>query len=196
MGAETKLVLVRRSSTMPIGMDLVDSRDGTVLAWARLRTAYLVAGRVNEVYPDRDLAPDSGLLVLELESHLGDVGRAESDAARMLPSRERLDFVGVLTELLGWVGERVSVFVGCPGDAGVASFSATLARVAPELEDDPFLLIRFERESDWVDLDPEVMTAFRVRDEISETTWLEFEVSGRRALSIRLAADGGEGDDS
>jgi hypothetical protein len=180
---------------MPIGMDLVDSRDGTVLAWARLRTAYVVADRVNEAYPDPGLAPDSGPLIDELQSHLSDAGSAESAAVRMLPIRERLDFVEVLAELLGWVGRVVSVFVGCPGIAGAASFSTTLTRVAPELEDDRFLLIRFERESDFVDLDPDVMTAYRARDQISGASWLEFEVKGRRVLSIRPVDEAGDDDD-
>lgn len=74
MVAEANLVLIRRSQTMPLGVDLVDSRDGTVLAWARLRTGYLVAGRANRAYPDRDLAPDPETLRRELSDFLPDGG--------------------------------------------------------------------------------------------------------------------------
>ncbi len=201
MAAETKLVLIRRSLTLPFGMDLIDSRDGIVLAWARLHTAYVLADRVNETYPDPDLARDGLTLSLEMSSQLRDLeggGDGEDIAARfMLPSRERLEFVEVLAELIGWVGRRVSVDVGRPGDAGTASFTATLIGVdsEPEAQRDDFVLVRFEDGPGFVDLDPEAMTAFGVRLEAIGIRWLEFDKRGSRAVAIRpLKADeaGGE----
>lgn len=110
----------------------------------------------------------------------------------MLPSRERLDFVEVLSELVGWVGRRVSVLVGRPGDAGAASFTATLAGLDPESEGNEFVLVRFEEGRGFVDLDPDVMTAFRVRIKPTEAHWLEFDRDGHRALSIRPIGEDGE----
>ena len=71
MAADVNLVLLRRSQVMPIGMDLVDSRDGTVLAWAPTSTANPVAERMNLAYPDRDLAPEAEALMRELPSYMG-----------------------------------------------------------------------------------------------------------------------------
>lgn len=189
MAANAQLVLIRRSLTLPFGMDLIDSRDGVVLAWARLHTAYVLADRVNETYPDPNLAPDSLTLSLEMSSQLQDLeggGEGRDPAARfMVPSRERAEFVEVLSELVGWVGRRVSVFVGNPGFPGAASFTATLIGVDPEAEGNEFVLVRFENGPGFIDLDPEVMTAFRVRLEPLRIQWLEFDKEDRRALSIQ-----------
>lgn len=174
---------------MPVGMDLIDSRDGVVLAWARLYTAHLVAGRVNETYHDLELAPGRDALMLEMAwliSCAGDGGDRDEIASRfMLPSRERVEFVEVLSELVGWVGRRVSVFAGPPGRPGAASFTATLVGVDPEAEGNEFVLVRFEEGPGFVDLDPEVMSAFRVRLEPLGVHWLEFDKDGHRLLSIQ-----------
>lgn len=173
---------------MPFGMDLVDSRDGAVLAWARLHTAHVVAEHVNETYPDLELAPDRQALMLELAWLIQGAQDGDGDEVAdrfMLPVRERAEFVEVLSELVGWVGRRVSVFVGCPGWPGAASFTATLAGVDPEAEGNEFVLVRFERGPGFVDLDPEVMTAFRVRLEPLGIQWLEFGRGDRRVLSIQ-----------
>src|SRR5690349_21813184 len=53
-----RLVLVREPLWPDFGLNLVDSRDDTVLAWAPTATAIPVAERINQAYPDRDLAPD------------------------------------------------------------------------------------------------------------------------------------------
>lgn len=188
MAAETRLVLLRRSLALPFGMDLVDGRDGVVLAWARLHTAHVVADRVNETYPDPELAPGREALMLEMAwlMQCARNGGGEEIADRfMLPSRERAGFVEVLSQLVGWVGHRVSVFVGCGGDAGAASFTATLIGVDPEAEGNEFVLVRFEDGPGFVDLDPEVMSAFRVRLEPLGIHWLEFDKEDRRALSIQ-----------
>lgn len=188
MSAETKLVLIRRSRALPFGMDLIDSRDGFALAWARLHTAHVVAGRVNETYPDLELAPGHEALMLELAwlMHCVREGGGDEVAHRfMLPSREQAELVEVLSELVGWVGRRVSVFVGHPGQPGAASFTATLTGVDPEAEGNEFVLIRFEESPGFVDLDPEVMTAFRIRLEPLGIHWLEFEKGARRVLSIQ-----------
>ncbi len=191
MTTETNLVLIRRSQVVPFGMDLIDSRDGFALAWARLHAAYLVAGRVNEAYPDACVAPDREVLMMELASHLVDSDDADDEDALsggfMVPRRERLEFVEVLSELVGWVGRRVSVSVGPLGVSGAASFTGTLIGVDPEAEalGDRFVLVRFDDGASFVDLDPETMPGFRVRLEPAGLLWLEFEKEGCRALSIR-----------
>ncbi len=190
MAAETKLVLVRSSHALPLGMDLVDSRDGAVLAWARLHTAQVVADRVNAAHPDPDLAPGRDALTAELPSFLVEDDCADDDddlsARYLLPSRERLEFVEVLSELVGWTGRRVSIFVGRLGAAGAASFTATLAGLDPAAEGSEFVIVRFERSPGFVDLDPDLMTAFRVRLEPIGARSLEFDRDGHRALAIQL----------
>lgn len=74
MAAEIKMVLIRRSQTMPISVDPVDSRAGTILAWARLRLARFTTGRVDEPYPDLGLAPDPDALQVESSEFLPDGG--------------------------------------------------------------------------------------------------------------------------
>jgi hypothetical protein len=147
--------------------------------------------------PDPDFAADRQQLTPELSSPKDDpesAGPEEGICLRMmLPSREPLESVEVLSELVGWVGRRVSVFVGRPGDAGAASFTATIAGLDPEAEGNEFVLVRFEEGPGFVDLDPDVMAAYRVRLEPNEAHWLEFDREGHRALSIRLI---GEADDT
>lgn len=77
MAADTNLVLLRDSLAVSLGMDLVDSRNGIVLAWAPNYTAIPLAERLNLAYPDRDLAPDSDTLMHELPSYMGGEGGAD-----------------------------------------------------------------------------------------------------------------------
>jgi hypothetical protein len=145
--------------------------------------------------PDRDCAAPEKLTLGSEAPTNGPASACPRDAVGQripLPSRERLVFVEVLSELVGWVGRRVSVFVGRPGDAGAASFTATVAGLDPESEGTEFVMVRFEEGRGFVDLDPDVMTAYRVRLEPNEAHWLEFDREGHRALSIRLI---GEDDD-
>ncbi len=111
----------------------------------------------------------------------------------MVPLRTKIEFLDVFGAMVDLTGERVSVFVSFPEDAGGASFTAELFAVTPSLANGPALLVQFVDEFAVVDLDEEKMTAYRVVSHGGETWWLDFDVDSRRVLSIQPTAIDEEG---
>ena len=111
----------------------------------------------------------------------------------MAPLRTEIEFLDVFRALIDLIGERVSVFVSFPRDAGGTSFTAELFAVTPSLAHGPALLLQFVDEVAVVDLDSQRMAAFRVLSHRGETWWLDFDVDRHRVLSIQPAAIDEEG---
>ena len=111
----------------------------------------------------------------------------------MAPLRTEIEFLDVFGALVDLIGERVSVFVSLPGDAGGASFTAELFAVTPSLAHRPALLLQFVDEVALVDLVQEKLAAFQVLSHGGETWWFDFDVDRRRVLSIQPAAVDEEG---
>ena len=98
--------------------------------------------------------------------------------------QSQIDFDDALVELLGWIGEELTVYVVYRGEAGGASFTARFVNAKPVMKDDPVLLLSFADDCAFAHLDPTSMTAYRIFDTLTENHWLEFEILGRHALTI------------
>lgn len=67
------LVLLREPMEIAIGLDIVDSRSGKVLAWAPNYTAIPLAEYLNTLYPIAEFAPNHEQLKLEIPRHLNEM---------------------------------------------------------------------------------------------------------------------------
>lgn len=72
MTHRTPLVLTREplAPGIDLGIDLVDSRNGQVLAWAPNYTAFPLARYLNRIFPDAALAPNHEALKRELPRYM------------------------------------------------------------------------------------------------------------------------------
>jgi hypothetical protein len=99
-----------------------------------------------------------------------------------------IDFSDALSQLHGWLGKRLTIYVDYGHYAGGASFRARLKRVEfmerPAIE----VLMHFEDESAFAHLSPDCMTALRVVNPLTEDCWLEFTINNRTVLTIERTA--------